>query len=418
MTLNRSQFQPSTLPFIAAIKSLRGAMETLCLLFYLLLTSSIVAASPVLSQTRDLKITPKVFIIDAFEPEEASWHGIPEFNVLEHNITVSGFSPLFPKAHCTRDGTICQAVTGEAEINAASTITALVHSPAFDLRRTYFLIAGIGGISPKQGTLGSVAFARFAVQVALQREFDARDKPADFPSGYFPQGTTSPGVYPHSIYGTEVFELNDDLRQLAIGLAKTGTLVDDARSQQYRANYATDPDFAPAAAPPSVIACDTATSDVYWSGPLLAAAFENTTALFTNGTATYCTTQQEDNAIFEALVRGARAGLVDFARVMIMRTGSDFERPYPGQTAAENLFAHSPGFDISISNIPAAGVPVVTGIVAEWDARFEKGIKPSNYVGDILGSLGGTPDFGPGSIFVGGDGVAARRSLRGRVNRF
>lgn len=41
------------------------AMETLCLLFYLLLTSSIVAASPVLSQTRDLKIMPKVFIIDA-----------------------------------------------------------------------------------------------------------------------------------------------------------------------------------------------------------------------------------------------------------------------------------------------------------------------------------------------------------------
>ncbi|OJT02619.1 Purine nucleoside permease [Trametes pubescens] len=250
-----------------------------------------------------------------FEPEEASWHGIPEFNVLEHNITDSGFSPLFPQAHCTQDGTICQAVAGEAEINAASAIIALVHSPAFDLMRTYFLIAGIGGISPKQGTLGSVAFARFAVQVALQREFDARDKPADFPSGYFPQGTTSPGV----------FELNDDLRQLAIGFAKTGTLVDDARSQQYRASYANDSDFAPAAAPPPVIACDcdTATSYVYWSGPLLAAAFENTTALFTNGTATYCTTQQEDNAILEALVRGTRAGLV-------VRTGSDFERPYPG----------------------------------------------------------------------------------------
>lgn len=93
---------------------------------------------------------------------------------------------------------------------------ALVLYPAFDLKRTYFLIAGIAGINPKQGTLGSVGFARYAVQVALQREIDAREMPANFSSGYFAQGTTFPGIYPQDIYGTEVFELNDDLRQLAL----------------------------------------------------------------------------------------------------------------------------------------------------------------------------------------------------------
>ncbi|KAH9895619.1 hypothetical protein C8Q73DRAFT_688738 [Cubamyces lactineus] len=41
----------------------------------------------------------------------------------------------------------------------------------------------------------------------------------------------------------------------------------------------------------SVGACDTATSDVFWTGNLLDEAFENTEKLFTNGTATYCTTQ-------------------------------------------------------------------------------------------------------------------------------
>lgn len=348
--------------------------------------------------------------------EGTAWFGIPEFNVLEHNITIPGFSPLFPQAHCTRDGSICQLTTGEAEINAASTISALVHSHTFDLRRTYFLIAGIAGISPKHGTVGSVTFARFGVQVALQFEIDAREKPENFSTGYVPQGSVAPNQFPQSIYGTEVFEVNDDLRQVAIDFARTGKLLDDAASEAYRANYASNPEFAAAAGKPGIVACDTATSDVFWSGALLAGAFENTTKLFTNGTATYCTTQQEDNGTLEALLRGAVTGLVDFSRIIVMRTASNFDRPFDGQTAAEHLFGPDPGFDISIENIPAAGVPVVTGIVSGWKAKFERGIKPSNYIGDILGSLGGTPDFGPGNMFGGGK-APARRSLRGRGMR-
>ncbi|KAI0754315.1 purine nucleoside permease [Daedaleopsis nitida] len=319
------------------------------------------------------KIAPKVFIIDMFEDEGDVWHGIPEFHVLEQNITVPGFSPLFPQAHCTKDGSICELVTGEAEINAASTMTALVYSPLFDLTHTYFLIAGIAGVSPKLGTLGTVTFARFAVQVGLQFEFDAREKPPEFPTGFVPQGSFSPTEFPQELYGTEVFEVNEDLRQLAIRMANTATLFDDEPSQLYRANYATDPAFWPGAAPPSVVACDTATSDTFWTGSLLAAAFENTTTLFTNGSATYCTTQQEDNGTLEALMRGALSKRVDFARVVVMRTASDFDRPFDGQTAAANLFLMSPGFDISIKNIVAAGVPVVTGIVREWEKTFERG---------------------------------------------
>ena len=300
-------------------------------------------------------------------------------------------------------------MTGEAEINAASTITALVHSPVFDLTRTYFLIAGIAGISPKHGTLGSVTFARFGVQVALQFEFDAREKPDGFPTGYVPQGSTAPDQFPQDLYGTEVFEVNEDLRRLAIRMAKTAKLFDDAPAKRYRANYAHNPAFAPGAAPPSVVACDTATADVFWTGNLLAAAFENTTKLFTNGTGTYCTTQQEDNATLEALMRGAVAGLVDFSRVIIMRTASDFDRPFDGQSAADNLFVGFPGFDISIRNIPAAGVPVVTGIVSGWKTRFKRGVKPTNYVGDIFGTLGGVPDFGPGSIFESKSTPSRRR---------
>ncbi|KAI0691359.1 purine nucleoside permease [Cerioporus squamosus] len=342
------------------------------------------------------KIAPKVFIVSMFTAEGAGWYGVPEFNLLEQNITVPGFSPLFPQAHCTLDGSICHLVTGEGEINAASTMTALVYSSLFNLIQTYFFVAGIGGISPKRGTLGSATFARYAVHVGLQYEFDAREKAAEWPTGYVPQGSYAPDEYPLTLYGTEVYELNDDLRRMAILMAQTATLFDDPLAQEYRAYYASNPAFEPGAAAPSVVGCDTATSDTFWTGALLAEAFENTTSLFTNGSAVYCTTQQEDNATLAALLRGAVSGLVDFARVIVMRTASNFDRQYDGQSAVANRFAMpSAGFALSVRNIPAAGIPVVTGIVSGWDATFKKGVKPSHYIGDIYASLGGTPDFGP-----------------------
>ena len=75
-------------------------------------------------------------------------------------------------------------LTNLVEINAASSITALTFSNLFDFTKTYFFIAGIAGINPKVATLGSVTFARYAVQVALQYEFDAREIPENFTTGW------------------------------------------------------------------------------------------------------------------------------------------------------------------------------------------------------------------------------------------
>ncbi|KAJ7600526.1 purine nucleoside permease [Mycena floridula] len=326
-------------------------MEKLLAMFWMLSMLLCVSAGGII-----VKIRPKVFIIDMFASEAEAWYGIPQFNLLEKNITIPGLSPLpgyYSAIHCTKDGSICQVITGQAEINAASTISALIYSARFDLTFTYFLIAGIAGISPKLGTLGSVTFARYAVQVGLQHEIDAREKPANFPYGYFPQGTTSPGEFPTFIDGTEVFEVNVALRDLAVNFAKTAKLRDSPGAQAARANYSRSSSFGPGAAPPSVVACDTATSDTFWSGELLSEAFENTTLLFTNHHGIYCSTQQEDNATLNALMRGALSAV--------------------------------------------AGVPVVQGILAGWDHKFRAGVPAPNYIGDIFGSLGGKPDFVPGN---------------------
>lgn len=232
---------------------------------------------------------------------------------------------------------------------------------------------------------------------------------------YIPQGSQFPDQYPKSIYGTEVFEVNQALRDIAVEFAKTAKLNDSAIAKAYRANYATTSAFVAGSKPPGVVACDVATSDVYFSGNLLSEAFENTTKLFTNGSGTYCTTAQEDNATLEALLRGAVYHLVDFARIIILRTASDFDRPYAGEAATSNLFVDQGGFEPAIENIYLAGVKVVEGILKEWNSTFLKGVRPKNYIGDILGSLGGTPDFGPGSDFNNNPVLPSRkRSMRGR----
>lgn len=240
------------------------------------------------------------------------------------------------------------------------------------------------------------------VNVCLD-EFDAREMPENFTTGYVGYGTLKPGVLPETWYGTEVFEVNEDLRQIAYQLASKANLSDNAIAAKYRTNYAATGEAHEAATlPPSIVLCDSATSDVYYSGALLAEAFDNTTTLWTNGSGHYCMSAQEDNATLEVLLRMAIEGLVDFSRIIVMRTGSNFDRPPPGVTAYEHLLVNvQNGFPIAVENIYNAGVEIAKGVLCDWNSTFKDGVKPSNYIGDVFGSLGGEPDFGPGSITQG-----------------
>ncbi|KAM0245865.1 hypothetical protein ACHAQJ_010423 [Trichoderma viride] len=310
---------------------------------------------------------------------------------------------LFPHIFCTQAGTVCQLTIGEGEINSAVSMAALVLSNRFNLAQTYFLLAGIAGVNPRYATIGSVALARYAVQVALQYEIDPRSLPGDWPTGYIPYGRAQPFEYPCITYGTEVFELNANLRDAAYRFAQRATLRDDEEPRRYRVLYnSMGMSYRMAVRPPSVVKCDSATSDVYYSGGRLAQAFENTTSLWTNGTGVYCMSAQEDNATLEVLVRAAIEGLVDFSRIIAMRTGSNFDRPPPSRSDWEHLtHTDQNGFQIAISNLYNAGIEIVKGILSNWNCTFEAGIPAANYIGDIFGSLGGHPDFGFGSITGG-----------------
>lgn len=352
-----------------------------------------------LSERASTKITPKIFIISMFDSEADIWYEkMP--SLYDKNITIPGASPLFPDAHCTKAGDVCQLTSGEGEINAASSISALLFSPKFNLTKTYFLVAGIAGVNPHLATTGSVTFAHYAVQLDLQEEFSYNQVPANDSSGYFPQDSfypdsPLPSDYPteNGIYGTEVFELNINLVNKFAALASAKKLNDTKAAAAYRATYP----YAPANAPPSVVICSTGTSNIYWSGSVLGDAFYNYTLLMTNGSAHYCATQQEDNAHMEVFLRGDLAGLVDYGRVVVMRTASDFDRAPPGETEVFHLlYAAQEGFEPSIENIWIAGSAIVEDVVGKWAGTYEAGVKADNYLGDLWNSLDSQvkPDIG------------------------
>ena len=122
-----------------------------------------------------------------------------------------------------------------------------------------------------------------------------------------------------------------------------------------------------------MIQCDTLAGDTWFHGNRLGEHATAWAKLLTDGQAVYCTTQQEDTATMNALLRGEAAGKVDAKRLAVLRTASNFDRPHPGQTALQSLTADSGGFGIATANLVKAGKPLVDDIVARW-ALWKDGV--------------------------------------------
>jgi purine nucleoside permease len=304
----------------------------------------------------------KVVIISMFAPEAEPW--IAPFQ-LKEEINVPGLSPDYPAIKCNVDD-VCLLTAGMGHANAAASTLALTLDPRFDLKKTYFLVAGIAGIDPEQGTTGTATWARYLVDVGIAHEIDAREMPKGWKAGYLGLMTDGPGKKPKFEYRTEVAQLDEALLQKALALSKGVALEDNAKAQAYRSKYKRGP----ASKPPQIVQCDTLGGDTWWHGHKLGQHARDWTQLLTDGKAVYCTTQQEDNATYNALERAAKADKVDLKRLAVLRTASNFDRPYPGQTAHASLIASttgaSGGFMPATKNLALVGGALVRDIVARW----------------------------------------------------
>jgi len=72
-----------------------------------------------------------------------------------------------------------------------------------------------------------------------------------------------------------------------------------------------------------------------------------------------------------ALTRAALSGLVDLNRIAVLRTASNFDRQYPGESAWDSLCGcgapgGSGGFVPAITNLWLASAPFIQDVVSRW----------------------------------------------------
>ncbi|KAM0433500.1 hypothetical protein ACHAPT_004380 [Fusarium lateritium] len=238
--------------------------------------------------------------------------------------------------------------------------------------------------------------------------------PSSWQSGYVPMGAKAPNSFPLGVHGSEVYELNDNLRQISMELALQVTLEDSKNAAKTRAKYAGSPDvmYRAATLPPTIFEGDVLSSNTFWHGFYLSESMDNVTKVYTGGKGKYAMTAQEDTAILSALLRAALQKKVDFSRVLLMRAAANFDREPTADVPPQLPWVmDSGGLVPVVRNLYNTGVKIIDAILGEWSSKFEHGIKPDNYIGDIFGSLGGKPDFVPDGIGNSGSACSANKPL-------
>jgi purine nucleoside permease len=270
-------------------------------------------------------------------------------------------------------------VTGEGPEHASSALTALLLDPRFDLRHAYFLLAGISGIDPNFGSVGSAVWAPHVINGGLAHEVDAREMPPDWPDGFTPIQGSVPDVRPvpalHSTWGDMSFSIDPHLLAWAFGLTRNVALADNEGLQKTRARYA---GFPQAQTPPAVRQGDTLASATFWTGPRMNEWAERWVSYWTENQGVMATTAEEDLGFMQALSLQAQAGRVDMRRVLILRTASNYDMPPTGEPAAALLAAETQeqgftGYQSSLDAAYRVGSVVVKELSGNW-SRYQSGV--------------------------------------------
>ena len=276
----------------------------------------------------------------------------------------AGYHP----ARMNNDGEMA-ILTGPGTAHAAATIMALGLDPRFDFSHAYWLVAGIAGATPERASLGSAVWARWVVDGDLGYEIDPREMPQDWSTGYVPLRKTRPFEPPAVPVDGQVYELNADLAQWAYATTRKVQLGDPEALKQIRASF----EGAAAQRPPTVALGDEISSSTYWHGKLSDAWADEWVSYFTGGRGQFVTTAMEDTGTLQSLQNLAHAGRVDWQRILVLRTVSNFDQQPRGMTAAESLAHQRVGtYSAYLPSLEAAyrvGHEVVNLLLRQWPAN-------------------------------------------------
>ena len=338
-------------------------IQTLFLLLAAVLTTS-ADADP---------IRPKVVVVTTFEIGADTGDKPGEFQFWAERERLEGSLVVPGVDHPVRfnpDGVY--GVVSGTTMRAGQQIMALVLDPRFDFTRSYWLINGIAGVNPAVASEGSAAWARHVIDGDIAYEIDPREAPANWPYGIMALGNKNPleePKIPDWAPKPMSWSLNPSLVAWAFALTKDITLADSPEAKVHRAAYTT---FPAAQRPPRVLIGDSFGSNRYWHGARMQRWADDWTRLYTKGAGTCAMTNMEDHGLAGAHTRLAGMGRVDFSRVLVLRTGSNFSQPPEGQSAAESMVAEYAGMLPALEAAHRVGSPVVRELVSHWSRYAEQ----------------------------------------------
>lgn len=359
--------------WFAGILEIASRLWPLPLAAFFLVEVSVCEASDPSSglPTPEHPLKVKVVVLTTFEIGADTGDTPGEFQYWVERRKMNIIIPLANAYHDVRtDGAgVIGLVTGMATANAASSVMALGTDPRFDLSRAYWIVAGIAGIDPKRGSLGSAVWADCVVDGDVAYEIDSREIPPSWSTGVIPWERSKPFEEPRPTDFQQLYRLNPALVDWALRDTKDVVLDDTPQMKKMRDAYTGFPE---AQGPPKVMKGATISTSRFWEGALMSKWAEDWVQYWSGGASQYYTTACEDAGIMRALTNLANAKKIDLSRVLVLRTASDFDQPPPGATPAQSLATkdspdHLGGFLPSLEAAFRVGDKVVSDIVNHWD---------------------------------------------------
>lgn len=335
---------------------------------FALIASSLLAQSGESSKP----IPVKVLVVTMFERGEDTGDVPGEFQLWVEREHLDQIYPLPAGYHHLRmnkDG-VMGMVTGVGTAKAAASVMAVGLDPRFDLTKTYWIIAGIGGGDPADVSLGSAVWADYVVDGDLSFEIDARQIPENWATGYLPLRKGTPYEQPVTAEYGEVYELNPGLVAWALHLTQQVPLSDSDTLRKFRSRFF---DFPNALKPPFVTKGTVLSASTFWHGSKLNEWANAWIRYYTADKGNYMIAGMEDTGTLQALTFLSHAGRVDLRRVLVLRTVSNYDREPPGTSVSESLREMVSGnYSAYMPSLEAAelvGDRVVSDIVSHWAER-------------------------------------------------
>lgn len=322
------------------------------------------------------QIEIKAVVVAMFEIGEDEGDKPGEFQLWKEGQVLSTRYSL-PHAHhdifVNEETGVLGIVTGMGIARASAAIMALGLDPRFDLTHAYWLVAGIAGMDPADGSIGAAVWTDYVVDGDLAHQIDAREIPDNWKTGYFPLFTHSPYanaemVNPEKAPNGEVYVLNAALRDWAFELTKHTTLPNTPAMDTLREKYMGYPK---AQAKPNVMVGSHLSASTFWHGEKLNEWANDWVSYWTQKNGNFVTSGMEDSATLQSLTYLDNANLVDKDRVLILRTASNFTMQPKGLTAAKNLELESSGegyaaMQSAVESAYAVGSIVIEEIISNW----------------------------------------------------